>query len=188
MTWLEISLMAVLPVVVIWLWHRHEEKVKEYEGLKLAVDRLRVNVDVFFSPDGGCAKAICAEIDQAHDVILVMAYYLTSVEIISSLALAVTRDVKVSLITDDKGDNSANLEWLRKNAHEHWVDKRHAIMHNKVMVIDGRVVITGSFNFTENAEENNAENLLIIRSHRAADCYAGNWQTHKQHSVPGKPA
>lgn len=36
------------------------------------------------------------------------------------------------------------------------------IAHNKVMVIDGRTVITGSFNFTKAAEESNAENLLVI--------------------------
>ena len=37
-----------------------------------------------------------------------------------------------------------------------------AIAHNKVMVIDGEVVITRSFNLTKAAEENNAENLLMI--------------------------
>jgi phosphatidylserine/phosphatidylglycerophosphate/cardiolipin synthase-like enzyme len=36
-------------------------------------------------------------------------------------------------------------------------------IHNKVVFIDGRTVITGSFNFTKAAKENNAENLLVIR-------------------------
>ena len=36
-------------------------------------------------------------------------------------------------------------------------------IHNKVVFIDGETVITGSFNFTKAAEENNAENLLVIR-------------------------
>ena len=43
------------------------------------------------------------------------------------------------------------------------IDVKRAIAHNKVMVIDGKMVITGSFNFTKSAEENNAENLLVIR-------------------------
>jgi phosphatidylserine/phosphatidylglycerophosphate/cardiolipin synthase-like enzyme len=34
------------------------------------------------------------------------------------------------------------------------------------MIIDGETVITGSFNFTKAAEENNAENLLVIRGIR----------------------
>ena len=43
------------------------------------------------------------------------------------------------------------------------IDAQHAIAHNKVMIIDGETVITGSFNFTKAAEENNAENLLVFR-------------------------
>jgi phosphatidylserine/phosphatidylglycerophosphate/cardiolipin synthase-like enzyme len=58
------------------------------------------------------------------------------------------------------------------------------IAHNKVMVIDGETVITGSFNFTKAAEEKNAENLLIIRDRRLDELYAKNWLEHAQNSVP----
>jgi phosphatidylserine/phosphatidylglycerophosphate/cardiolipin synthase-like enzyme len=51
------------------------------------------------------------------------------------------------------------------------------------MIIDKRTVITGSFNFTRAAEEQNAENLLIIRSEVLASYYLDNWQKHRQHSV-----
>jgi phosphatidylserine/phosphatidylglycerophosphate/cardiolipin synthase-like enzyme len=43
-----------------------------------------------------------------------------------------------------------------------YIDAKHAIAHNKIMVIDGYEILTGSFNFTKAAEENNAENLLVI--------------------------
>ena len=65
-----------------------------------------------------------------------------------------------------------------------WIDAQHAIAHNKVMVIDGATVITGSFNFTKAAEENNAENMLVIRDKALADKYAANWQAHVEHSEP----
>jgi hypothetical protein len=52
------------------------------------------------------------------------------------------------------------------------------------MVIDGQTLITGSFNFTKAAEENNAENLLVIRSPELAAKYAANWQVHSDHSDP----
>ena len=39
------------------------------------------------------------------------------------------------------------------------IDDEHAKAHNKVMIIDGETVITGSFNFSKAAEQNNAENL-----------------------------
>jgi phosphatidylserine/phosphatidylglycerophosphate/cardiolipin synthase-like enzyme len=62
------------------------------------------------------------------------------------------------------------------------IDVQHAIAHNKVMIIDGETVITGSFNFTKAAEENNAENLLVIRDKKLAERYERNWQEHERHS------
>ena len=50
------------------------------------------------------------------------------------------------------------------------------------MILDGRTVITGSFNFTHAAEEHNAENMLIIRSPELAEMYDANWQAHLAHS------
>jgi phosphatidylserine/phosphatidylglycerophosphate/cardiolipin synthase-like enzyme len=68
-----------------------------------------------------------------------------------------------------------------------FIDDKHAIAHNKVMIIDKTTVITGSFNFTKAAEENNAENLLIIKSKELANIYIENWMKHKEHSEPYAP-
>ena len=62
------------------------------------------------------------------------------------------------------------------------IDAQHAIAHNKVMIIDGETVITGSFNFTKAAEENNAENMLVIKDKKLAERYIRNWQEHERHS------
>ena len=62
------------------------------------------------------------------------------------------------------------------------IDAQHAIAHNKVMIIDGEIVITGSFNFTKAAEVNNAENLLVIHDKKLAERYIKNWQEHERHS------
>jgi phosphatidylserine/phosphatidylglycerophosphate/cardiolipin synthase-like enzyme len=45
-----------------------------------------------------------------------------------------------------------------------------------------KAVITGSFNFTKAAEENNAENLLVIRDKKLAEQYTKNWQEHERYS------
>jgi len=60
----------------------------------------------------------------------------------------------------------------------------HAIGHNKIVIIDGETLITGSFNFTKAAEEHNAENLLVINDPALARRYLGNWQAHEEHSEP----
>ena len=50
------------------------------------------------------------------------------------------------------------------------------------MIIDGEVVITGSFNFTKGAEEKNAENLLVVHDKKLAERYTKNWEEHAGHS------
>ena len=64
------------------------------------------------------------------------------------------------------------------------IDARHEIAHNKIMIIDDETVITGSFNFTRQADEHNAENLLVIHDHGMADTYLANWHGHEAHSQP----
>jgi phosphatidylserine/phosphatidylglycerophosphate/cardiolipin synthase-like enzyme len=62
-------------------------------------------------------------------------------------------------------------------------DTDFASAHNKVMVIDGDTVITGSFNFTAAAEKSNAENLLIVAGkHALAEGYEKNFSEHLGHS------
>ena len=44
-------------------------------------------------------------------------------------------------------------------------------MHEKTIIIDDQIVITGSFNFSNSAEHNNNENTLIIKSDEIAGTY-----------------
>ena len=64
-----------------------------------------------------------------------------------------------------------------------WIDAKPAIAHNKVMIIDGHIVVTGSFNFTKAAEEKNTENLLVIDDPDLAVKYTGNWKARQGASV-----
>ena len=52
------------------------------------------------------------------------------------------------------------------------------------MILDDGIVLTGSFNFTKAAEENNAENLLVINDPVLAVKYIDNWRVHEQHAEP----
>lgn len=57
-----------------------------------------------------------------------------------------------------------------------------AIAHNKVMVIDQAVVITGSFNLTKATEQNNTENLFVVRSQNLAKVNIENWERRQGHA------
>jgi len=138
---------------------------------------------VYFSPKGGCAQAIVDAIGQAKQSVLVQAYSFTSYSIAQALIDAKKRGVKVEVIID-KGkihEKKTKLGLMAKGEVSVYLDGVHAIAHNKVMVIDN-TVITGSFNFTNAAEEYNAENVLIVHDEKLADEYSSNWCKHREHS------
>jgi len=142
-------------------------------------------VSVYFSPQGGCTEAIVAELNQARSNVLVQAYSFTSDTISKALTVAHKRGVKIRVILDksQKTANYSSADFLAHAGIETLIDAEHAIAHNKVMVVDGQVVITGSFNFTKAAESGNAENLLVLRDAELARKYAENWALHAAHST-----
>jgi len=145
------------------------------------------NVDVTnvcFSPHGGCTEAIVDQIDNAKSEILIQAYSFTSTPIAKALVNAHKRGIHVEIILD-KSNRSKKYSAGDFTAHmgvTTYIDSKHAIAHNKIMIIDKETVITGSFNFTKAAEEKNAENLLVIRNKKLAETYIDNWNKHKEHS------
>jgi len=143
-------------------------------------------IQVYFSPKGGCTEAVVKELSAAKTSVLVQAYSFTSAPIAKALLEAHKRGVKVEVILDksQRTEKYSEADFLVNVGIPVRIDAQHAIAHNKIMVIDGATVITGSFNFTKNAEENNAENLLVIRSPELAAKYAANWQAHAGHSDP----
>ena len=142
------------------------------------------NWEVYFSPNGGCTDAIVRELDKAQGTVLVQAYSFTSYRVAKALLDAHKRGVKVEVILDksQKSDQYSSADFLANSGMSVKIDSEHAIAHNKVMVIDGETVITGSFNFTKAAEENNAENVLLIHDWKLAERYMKNWQEHERHS------
>jgi len=141
---------------------------------------------VFFSPNGGCTNAVVAELGSAKSSVLVQAYSFTSGPIAKALADAKRRGVEVRVLLDksQRSERYTSADFIAHAGIPVLIDDKHAIAHNKVMVIDADTVITGSFNFTKAAETGNAENLLIIRGAKElARQYGDNWARHRQHSV-----
>lgn len=140
--------------------------------------------EAYFSPKGGCTEAIVKQISNAKSEILIQAYSFTSVPIAKAVVNAHKRGIKVEAILD-KSQRTAkytSATFLVNSGIPTLIDDRHAIAHNKVIIIDREIVITGSFNFSKAAEEKNAENLLIIRNKDLARLYLVNWMEHKEHS------
>lgn len=144
-------------------------------------------IEALFSPRGGCTEAIVREIGGARNKILVQAYSFTSTQIAKALIEANKRGVKIEAVLDksQRRGKYTSATFLANSGIAVYIDDSHAIAHNKVIVVDGRTLITGSFNFTKAAEEKNAENLLIIKGNQPLiERYIANIQEHKNHAVP----
>jgi len=124
-----------------------------------------------------CAALIVREIDAASASLLVQAYNFTERRIIAAIIAAYRRGVPVTVIVDKTSmrQRGEGVTAVRAAGIPVFVDRKPRIAHNKVIVIDGTTVITGSFNFSARAECCNAENLLIVRSPALAAAYAANF-------------
>lgn len=168
---------ALVLLCVTFFWGRAARAIE--------VDIGRVPpVEVYFSPRNGATAAIVREIDRARSEIRVQAYSFTSAPIAQALLKAHTRGIRVEVILDksQRTGKYSSSTFLMNARIPTYIDAEHAIAHNKIILIDRSVVITGSFNFTRAAEEKNAENLLIIRSAELVKPYLDNWQYHRNHS------
>jgi len=153
------------------------------EGQGGAVGSAQV-LGVFFTPPSGAGKALVQWIDEARQEVLVQAYGFTHNAIAQALLRAHLRGVRVAVLLDQKSSSTNRyvIELLQGSQIELRFDGEHAIAHNKVMVIDQHIVVTGSFNFTNSADSRNAENLLILDSPALASRYQANWHTHWAHA------
>jgi phosphatidylserine/phosphatidylglycerophosphate/cardiolipin synthase-like enzyme len=146
-----------------------------------------LEVQVYFSPKGGCQEAVLRELHKARREILVQAYSFTSEPITMALVEAKKRGVHVEILLDHSNEKESYSDlriFLEQGLDPH-IDHNHAIAHNKIILIDKRTLITGSYNFTNQAEHENAENLLVIKGHAdLPGIYRANFLQHKAHCKP----
>ena len=140
---------------------------------------------VYFTPPANAVAAIIKAIDASEREVLVQAYGFTHNGIAQALVRAHQRGVLVRVLLDKKSASSNRyvISVLQHAQIDVRQDGKHAIAHNKVMVIDLNKVITGSFNFTNSAATRNAENFLILKSEDLAQQYRLQWKNHWAHGV-----
>ena len=150
------------------------------------------DVRLAFSPHGGSTQLVVSAIEGAQHEILVQAYGFTSTDIVKALGKAKDRGVDVRVILDKTNAKTrggrrqySGATYLKNHGIPVWIDDTVKIAHNKVMVMDGHGVLTGSFNFTKAAETSNAENVIYIENApELAKAYADNWVARLQVSHP----
>lgn len=135
-----------------------------------------------FSPEGSARTLVLKAINNAHHSIRMLSYSFTAPDIMKALADAHDRGVDVRIVVDERGNRNksslAAMNYIVNHGIPLRTDHHYPIQHDKVMIIDGDTVETGSFNYTASAERRNSENVVVIHNVPAlADDYLQHWQT-----------
>jgi len=143
--------------------------------------------EVGFSPGGTAEALVVKVINSAHASILCAAYEFTSRPITRALIAASVRGVKVYLVADAREARGrySEVDALSQSGISVRLDSRYEIFHHKFLVVDGRDLETGSFNYTTSAFRRNAENVLVIwNDPDLATVYTSEWTALWDQSRP----
>ncbi len=155
-------------LIIIFLFSCEEEtkKCSDLEYIKTS------DISVYFSPNNNLESILADMLREAKESIDVAIYDLTNEIIVDALISNHKKGINIRVYIDKnvRPPEQVLIDKLKNNnipvkvsIPSNWtnVNSGFAIMHNKFIVVDQEIVLTGSYNFTRNAEENNRENFII---------------------------
>lgn len=135
-------------------------------------------IEIYFSPDTNFENKIIKLIDNAKKSIYFLAFAFTNPKITNALISAKNRDVEIKGVFDKAQNNYqkySQYKVLKENNISVVLDKNPKKLHSKVIIIDKKIVVTGSYNFTKKANNKNDENSIVIYDKIIAQEYINNF-------------
>ncbi len=136
-------------------------------------------VEVYFSPDDGTSARLVELIQGARQQVSFLAYSFTSDDIAAAMLARAAEGVQVSGVFEAEQERSnvgTEFDHLRSAGLDVRLDGNPYNMHEKVIIIDGETVVTGSYNFSASAEDRNDENTLVIHNPEIAASFLAEFQ------------
>lgn len=132
----------------------------------------------------GCEKLLLDALGTATNEIQVAVFSFTRRNVSQALVRAASRKVKVTVKYDvrslEESEGMAQtIGYLRNrgvNCLGIAMSGEHAKMHHKFAVVDGRVVVTGSWNYTSTGVDQNYENVVRIESEEVARAFLNEFE------------
>lgn len=147
----------------------------------------KTKIELYFSPKDGAAKHVLERLDGAKRSIRFMTFSYTSDPIAEAMIEKQKAGLKVQGVFEAQNASGTGSEFakLKRGDIDVLEDGNCYILHHKVIIIDDKTVITGSYNYTASAERDNDENLVIIDDAALAKQYVDEFQRlYKQASAP----
>lgn len=136
-------------------------------------------VDTYFSPDDGVLNAIYPLLENAQESIYFLAFSFTSNELGAVVRQKAKDGLTVRGVMEAeqvRSNTGTEFDPFRQAGVDVRLDGNDGQMHHKIFIIDGSIVVLGSYNFSRSAEERNDENIVILYDRRIAEFFMQEFQ------------
>ena len=162
-----------------------EQVVPETPHPTLTIDNTRI--DTYFSPDDGVLSALVPVLDSAQDSIYFLTYSFTANQLGEIVRQKAEAGLTVAGVMDEeqvKSNEGTEFDPFRQANLDVRLDGIEGLMHHKVFIVDEKIVILGSYNFSQSAELRNDENLIIIHDPVIARLFLLEFQRVQKEAQP----
>jgi phosphatidylserine/phosphatidylglycerophosphate/cardiolipin synthase-like enzyme len=142
-------------------------------------------VETYYSPDDGVADRILELLSEAEESIYFLAFSFTADELGQIIRTQAENELDIAGVMEEeqvKSNIGTEYDFFKQAHLNVFVDGNEGQMHHKTMIIDERIVITGSYNFSRSAEIRNDENIVVIYNRPIAEFFMGEFQRVYQRS------
>jgi len=178
-----VLIITATPLIANYQAKFDEMFVEQRFGAKAKVGALKpslnlegVAVENYFSPVDEVMEKLVAYVQAAKQSIHFYAFTYTHADLSAAMIARANVGVDVQGIIENRGASQGALVPLFCAQLPVKTDGNKYTMHHKVIIIDGQIVITGSFNFTKSADEANDDNILVIHNAAVAKLYEQEYQ------------
>lgn len=141
-------------------------------------------ISTYFAPENDTISPLLKEIISAKKSIYFMAFSFTHDKLGEAMRNRYKTGITVGGVFEERQiDKYSEFESMKNAGIPVIADDSYGTMHHKVIIIDEETVVTGSYNFSKNAETRNSENLLIIKGNKdIARAYLGEFNRFKTYT------
>jgi len=137
--------------------------VRQTPNPTVTIDDTRI--DIYFSPDDGVINALVNLLNSAKESIYFLTFSFTSNELGDIIREKDEAGLTVAGVMDEEqisSNQGTEYDPFKQAGIDVRIDGNAGQMHHKVFIVDEKIVVLGSYNFSQNAEVRNDENLIIV--------------------------
>jgi len=149
----------------------------------ITIDDTRI--DIYFSPDDGVLNALASLLNGAEESIHFLAFSFTSNELGVIVREKAEAGLTIAGIMDEEqvsSNQGTEYDPFKQADLDVRIDSNPGQMHHKVFIVDEKIVVLGSYNFSQSAEERNDENTIIVYNELIAEQFMLEFKRVQSHA------